>query len=77
MVVLLPLCATWALTNPMFASPDEPAHLARAQGLSRFDFTPPYETDGLPISAPECYRFIANAAANCADLAWGAYVMRI
>jgi len=71
------LCATWALTNPMFASPDEPAHMARAQGFSRFDFTPPYETDGLPISAPECYRFIANAAANCADLAWGAYVMRI
>ncbi|MFM7489026.1 MAG: DUF2142 domain-containing protein [Actinomycetota bacterium] len=71
MAVLLPLCATWALTNPMFASPDEPAHMARAQGFSRFDFTPPYETDGLPMNAPECYRFIANVTADCADLAWG------
>ena len=71
MAVLLPLGVTWALTNPMFASPDEPAHMARAQGFSRFDFSPPYETDGLPMDAPECYRFIANATANCADLAWG------
>jgi hypothetical protein len=71
MSVLLPLGVTWALTNPMFASPDEPAHMARAQGFSRFDFSPPYETDGLPMDAPACYRFIANATANCADLAWG------
>jgi len=72
MAVLLPLCTAWALTNPMFASPDEPAHIARAQGFSRFDFTPPYETDGLPMDAPECYRFIANVTADCADLTWGA-----
>ncbi len=72
MAVLLPLCTAWALTNPMFASPDEPAHIARAQGFSRFDFTPPYETDGLPMNAPECYRFIANVTADCADLTWGA-----
>ena len=71
MAVLLPLGITWALTNPMFASPDEPAHMARAQGFSRFDFSPPYETDGLPMDAPECYRFIANVTANCSDLTWG------
>jgi hypothetical protein len=71
MAVLLPLGVTWALTNPMFASPDEPAHMARAQGFSRFDFSPPYETDGLPMDAPECYRFIANVTANCSDLTWG------
>lgn len=71
MAVLTPLCLAWSLTNPMFASPDEPAHIARAQGFSRFDFSPPYETDGLPMNAPECYRFIANVTADCADLTWG------
>ncbi|MFM8649874.1 MAG: DUF2142 domain-containing protein [Actinomycetota bacterium] len=71
MAVLAPLAVVWSLTNPMFASPDEPAHMARAQGFSRFDFSPPYETDGLPMSAPECFRFRAEVTADCADYTWG------
>jgi hypothetical protein len=70
-VLLYPLCALWALTNPMFASPDEPAHVARAQGFSRFDFSEPYETDGLPMTEQQCYAFNAAITADCADLTWG------
>ena len=64
MALLYPLCALWALTNPMFASPDEPAHIARAQGFSRLDFSEPYETDGLPMTEQQCYAF--NAAITAA-----------
>lgn len=71
MALLYPLCAMWALTNPMFASPDEPAHVARAQGFSRFDFSEPYETDGLPMTEQRCYAFNAAITADCADLTWG------
>lgn len=71
MALLYPLCAMWALTNPMFASPDEPAHMARAQGFSRFDFSEPYETDGLPMTEQRCYAFNAAITADCADLTWG------
>ena len=72
MALLYPLCALWALTNPMFASPDEPAHIARAQGFSRLDFSEPYETDGLPMTEQRCYTFNAAITADCADLTWGA-----
>lgn len=72
MGLLYPLCALWALTNPMFASPDEPAHIARAQGFSRLDFSEPYETDGLPTTQQQCYAFNAAITADCADLTWGA-----
>ncbi len=71
MALLYPLCALWALTNPMFASPDEPAHIARAQGFSRLDFSEPYETDGLPMTEQQCYAFNAAITADCADLTWG------
>ena len=71
MALLYPLCALWALTNPMFASPDEPAHMARAQGFSRLDFSEPYETDGLPMTEQQCYAFNAAITADCADLTWG------
>jgi hypothetical protein len=71
MAVLVPLTVVWGLTNPMFASPDEPAHMARAQGFSSLDFSSPYETDGLPVYAPECFRFDPNATADCADYTWG------
>lgn len=71
MAVLLPLSFVWALTNPMFASPDEPTHIARAQGFSRFDFSAPYETDGMPMGGADCYRFDANVTADCAELVWG------
>jgi hypothetical protein len=70
MALLYPLCAMWALTNPMFASPDEPAHIARAQGFARGDFSDPYETDGLPVRAQECYAFNAAITADCAALDW-------
>lgn len=72
MALLYPLCALWALTNPMFASPDEPAHMARAQGFARLDFSEPYETDGLPMTEQTCYAFNAAITADCADLTWGA-----
>ncbi|MEN9803218.1 MAG: hypothetical protein RIS41_65 [Actinomycetota bacterium] len=72
MALLYPLCALWALANPMFASPDEPAHIARAQGFSRLDFSEPYETDGLPMTEQRCYAFNAAVTADCADLDWGA-----
>jgi len=71
MALLYPLCALWALANPMFASPDEPAHIARAQGFSRLDFSEPYETDGLPMTEQQCYAFNAAITADCADLTWG------
>jgi hypothetical protein len=61
----------WALTNPLFASPDETSHMVRAQGFSRLDFVPPYETDGLPIEQVDCFRFQADVTADCMDLTWG------
>ena len=36
--VVFGLCAIWALATPLFAGPDEPAHVIRAAGLSRGDF---------------------------------------
>lgn len=67
----VPLSVLWALVNPMFASPDEPAHMVRAQGFSRGDLVAPYVTDGLPVDANVCYRFQSQVTADCADLTWG------
>lgn len=72
MLVIAPLTVLWSLVNPMFASPDEPAHMARAQGFAHLDFSPPYETDGLPMDAPECFKFNGTVTADCADYTWGA-----
>ncbi len=36
--VIFGLSAAWALATPLFAGPDEPAHVVRAAGLSRGDF---------------------------------------
>lgn len=69
---MLPLPAVWALANPLFASPDEPAHMVRAQGAARGDFQRPYATDGLPIAAVDCLRFRPEVTADCMDLTWGA-----
>jgi hypothetical protein len=71
MLVIAPLTVLWSLVNPMFASPDEPAHMARAQGFSQLDFSPPYETDGLPMDAPDCFKFNGTVTADCADNSWG------
>ena len=68
--VLFPLLLLWSLSNPMFAAPDEPAHLLRAQGFSQFDFSSPYQTDGLPLNEIDCLRFNADATADCMKLVW-------
>lgn len=36
-VILVGLLATWALATPLFASPDEPAHLYKAYGSAHFE----------------------------------------
>ena len=68
--VLLPLVLSWSLSNPMFAAPDEPAHLLRAQGFSQFDFSSPYQTDGIPRTEIDCLRFNADVTADCMNLVW-------
>lgn len=71
-LILLPLPIVWALANPMFASPDEPAHMIRAQGVIHGDFKGPYITDGIPGSDVECMAFYWDVTANCMKLEWGA-----
>lgn len=71
-LALYPLVAVWSLTNPMFASPDETVHMARAQSFARGDFSAPFTTDGLPIESVECFRFQPDVTAACQDLTWGA-----
>lgn len=71
MVALVPFVLLWSLTNPLFASPDEPAHMARAQAFAHLDFSPPYRTDGLPMESQTCFTFNGTIAADCADLTWG------
>jgi hypothetical protein len=70
MGALVPMTFVWALTNPMFASPDETAHMVRAQGFSHGDFVPPFRTDGIPIDSVNCFRFQAQVTAACQDLTW-------
>ncbi len=68
---LAPLMMFWSVTNPLFASPDETVHMVRAQGFARLDFTNPYRTDGIPISAINCLRFDSLQTADCMTLEWG------
>lgn len=70
-LALLLLLFVWSLTNPIFASPDEPAHIVRAQGFSNFDFSPPFTTDGIPEDAIDCLRFNPDVTAACMNLSWG------
>jgi hypothetical protein len=67
---LFPLLALWAISNPMFASPDETVHMVRAQGFSNLDFSTPYRTDGIPIGAVDCFRFESSVTADCMELVW-------
>lgn len=67
---IIPLSVVWSLTNPMFASPDEPAHMVRAQGVIRGDFKEPYDTDGVPTQAVTCMSFKWDITADCMDLSW-------
>lgn len=70
LLALAPLSFIWALANPMFASPDEPAHIVRAQGAIRGDFKEPYLTDGVPTGAVTCMSFQWDISAECMDLTW-------
>ena len=65
----MPIVFTWALSNPMFGMNDEPAHMVRAQGVMRGDFSDPYITDGLPGEQYNCV-FWQGQTADCMDLAW-------
>jgi hypothetical protein len=71
LLVVLPLPLIWSLANPMFASPDEPAHLIRAQGMIRGETVGPYVTDGLPANQIDCMKFQWDVTANCMNLNWG------
>ena len=72
LLVVLPLPLVWALANPMFASPDEPAHMIRAQGIMHGDTRSPYATDGVPGNeVVGCMSFQWDVTANCMDLTWG------
>lgn len=70
-VAVFPMVLMWSLTNPMFASPDETAHLVRAQGFASLDFSSPYVADGIPVAEVDCYRFAADVTADCMSLEWG------
>ena len=60
----------WAVTNPMFASPDEPAHMVRAQGIVRGQFDGPYKVDGIPVDDIKCLAFHPEVSADCMTLEW-------
>jgi hypothetical protein len=67
---LLPLTALWALSNPLFAAPDETTHMVRAQSIAAGKFDSPFVTDGLPIEAAVCLVFQYDTTADCQDLTW-------
>lgn len=68
----LPFLALWALSNPLFASPDETTHMVRAQSIAAGQFSSPFVTDGLPIRSVECFAFQGESPASCQDLTWDA-----
>jgi len=68
--VFLPITALWALSNPLFAAPDETTHMVRAQGIAAGSFSSPFVTDGLPIGAADCLVFQYDTPASCQDLTW-------
>ena len=70
LLVVLPLPLIWSLANPIFASPDEPSHMIRAQGIIRGDTVSPYKTDGLPADQIDCMKFQWDVTANCMNLNW-------
>ena len=62
----------WSIATPMFAVPDEPAHLVRAYGISTGDFSGTPQAEGEPIySVPEiitteiCFARNPDQTANC------------
>jgi hypothetical protein len=69
-LAIFPLMALWSLANPIFASPDEPAHLVRSQGVVVGRFSGPFATDGIPVADISCLNFQPEATADCMPLAW-------
>jgi hypothetical protein len=53
----------------MFGMNDEPAHIIRAQGVVRGDFSDPYITDGVPGEQYNCVFWLGQTA-DCMDLTW-------
>ena len=69
-LAVFPLMVVWAVTNPMFASPDEPAHMVRSQGIVRGQFDGPYKVDGIPVDDVSCLAFQPEVSADCMALEW-------
>jgi hypothetical protein len=69
-LMVFPLMVVWAVTNPMFASPDEPAHMVRAQGIVRGQLEGPYQVDGIPVDDIACLAFHPEVSADCMALEW-------
>ena len=67
---VFPLMLMWSLVNPMFAAPDEPWHIIRAQAAVRGQFGNITDSDGLPMHAVECMAFQAEVTADCMELEW-------
>ncbi len=65
------LLLSWAMTNPPFASPDEPAHYLRAIAVGGGSFAGAVTVDvpaGLGASTNDaCNAFLTNASAACLD----------
>ena len=84
--VLVALLGTWAVAMPLFASPDEPAHLFKAYGTAHGEaigtevpgFQPTIRQFDVPLemSTPvnpslRCYFYLPNVPAGCGQSAGG------
>lgn len=69
-LAVFPPMVVWAVTNPMFASPDEPAHMVRSQGIVRGQLEGPYKVDGIPVDDVWCLAFKPEVSADCMALEW-------
>ena len=65
------LALSWAVTNPPFASPDEPAHYLRSLAVGGLSFRGNIDVDvpaGLWTTRdPACNKFLPNAPASCLE----------
>lgn len=72
------MTASWALTTPLYGSPDEPAHVLRAVSIVRGQVVPP-GSDGLvrvvdvpaffaSVSGATCFAFKPTQPADCQEL---------
>jgi hypothetical protein len=62
--VLWFLAGTWAVANPLMASPDEPAHVVRAASLVRGQVLPPDGDWGSDVEVPSFFHLV-NAYPTC------------